>query len=76
MSVAVNRMLVQRSDLLGVMPRTVAREYAALGLLRILPLKLPQPTGPVGVITAAGRPLPPGGAELVQALREAARQRR
>jgi DNA-binding transcriptional LysR family regulator len=75
-SVAVNKMLVQRSDLLGVMPRTVAREYAALGLLRVLPLKLPPPSGPVGVITAGGRPLPPGGAELIQALREAARQRR
>ena len=75
-SVVVNKMLVQRSDMLGVMPRTVAREYAALGLLRILPLRLPQPSGPVGVITAAGRPLPPGGAGLIQALREAARQRR
>lgn len=75
-SVAVNKMLVQRSDMLGVMPRTVAREYAALGLLRILPLKLPPPSGPVGVITPVGRPLPPAGAELIQALREAARQRR
>jgi len=74
-SVVVNKMLVQRSDMLGVMPRTVAREYAALGLLRILPVKLPPPSGPVGVITAVGRPLPPGGAELIQALREAARPR-
>lgn len=75
-SVAVNKMLVQKTDMLGVMPRDVAREYAALGLLRILPVRLPPPSGPVGVITATGRPLPPGGAELIQALREAARQRR
>jgi DNA-binding transcriptional LysR family regulator len=72
-SVAVNKMLVQRSDMLGVMPRDVAREYAALGLLRILPVKLPPPSGPVGVITAIGRPLPPAAADLVQALRETAR---
>jgi DNA-binding transcriptional LysR family regulator len=74
-SVVVNKMLVQKSDMLGVMPRTVAREYAALGLLRILPLKLPPPSGPVGVITAIGRPLPPGAPDLIQALREAARRR-
>jgi DNA-binding transcriptional LysR family regulator len=59
--------------MLGVMPRDVAREYAALGLLRILPVKLPPPSGPVGVITAIGRPLPPAAADLVQALRETAR---
>jgi DNA-binding transcriptional LysR family regulator len=74
-SVAVNKMLVQRSDMLAVMPRTVAREYAALGLLRVLPVKLPPPSGPVGVITAIGRPLTPAAADLVQALREAARRR-
>lgn len=74
-SVVVNKMLVQRSDMLGVMPRTVAREYAALGLLRILPLKLPPPSGPVGVITAVGRPLPPAATALIEALREAAKRR-
>jgi DNA-binding transcriptional LysR family regulator len=72
-SVAVNKMLVQRSDMLGVMPRDVAREYAALGLLRILPVKLPPPSGPVGVITAIGRPLQAATAALIQALRETAR---
>ncbi|HEX9185387.1 MAG TPA: LysR substrate-binding domain-containing protein [Burkholderiales bacterium] len=72
-SVSVNKMLVQRSDMLGVMPRDVAREYAALGLLRILPVKLPPPSGPVGVITAIGRPPSPATLDLIQALRETAR---
>ena len=72
-SIAVNKMLVQKTDMLGVMPRDVAREYAALGLLRVLPVKLPPPSGPVGVITAIGRPLPPAALELMQALREVAR---
>lgn len=75
-SIAVNKMLVQRSDMLGVMPRDVAREYAALGLVRILPVKLPPPSGPVGVITAIGRPLPPAAADLMQALREMGRAAR
>ena len=74
-SIAVNKMLVQKSDLLGVMPRDVAREYAALGLLRVLPVKLPAPSGPVGVITAVGRPLTPAAAALLQALREVRRRR-
>lgn len=73
-SIAVNRMLVQETDMLAVMPRDVAREYAALGLLRVLPVNLPPPSGPVGVITVVGRPLPPATADLVQALREAARR--
>jgi DNA-binding transcriptional LysR family regulator len=72
-SVAVNKMLVQKTDMLGVMPRDVAHEYAALGLLRVLPVKLPPPSGPVGVITAVGRPLPPATLDLIQALRDTAR---
>ena len=75
-SIAVNKMLVQKTDMLGVMPRDVAREYAALGLLRVLPVKLPPPSGPVGLITAIGRPLPPAAGELMQALREVARAAR
>jgi DNA-binding transcriptional LysR family regulator len=72
-AVVVNKMLVQRSDMLAVMPRDVAHEYAALGLLRVLPVKLPPPSGPVGVITAVGRPLPPATRDLIEALRETAR---
>jgi DNA-binding transcriptional LysR family regulator len=73
-SLAVNKMLAQKSDMLAVMPRGAAREYADLGLLRILPVKLPPPSGPVGVITATGRTLAPAAADLVQALREVARE--
>jgi len=72
-SIAVNKMLVQRSDAIAVMPRDVAREYAVLGLVRVLPIALPAPSGPVGLITAVGRPLAPAAADLMQALRDAAR---
>lgn len=76
LSILVNKMLVQKTDMLGVMPRDVAREYAALGLMRVLPVKLPAPSGPVGVIKAIGRPLAPAAADLLQALRQVAREAR
>lgn len=74
LSILVNKMLVQKTDMLGVMPRDVAREYAALGAMRVLPVKLPPPSGPVGVIKAIGRPLAPATADLLQALRQVARE--
>ncbi len=72
MSILINTMLVQETDMLGVMPRDLAGHYARLGRLSVLPVKLPAPSGPVGVITVPGRPLPPAAVDLVQALREAA----
>jgi DNA-binding transcriptional LysR family regulator len=76
MSILTNTMLVKETDMLGVMPRDVAELYAGIGLVRIMPVKLPAPSGPVGVITAAGRALPPAGTDLVQALKEAAGEAR
>ena len=73
MSILVNTMLVQETDALGVMPRDAAEHYEKLGIVRVLPVRLPAPSGPVGVITVAGRTLSPAAADLVQALREAAR---
>jgi DNA-binding transcriptional LysR family regulator len=73
-SILTNTMLVQETDMLGVLPRDVAEHYARLGMVRVLPVKLPAPSGPVGVITAVGRPLPTAATDLVQALRETARE--
>jgi DNA-binding transcriptional LysR family regulator len=73
-SILTNTMLVQETDMLGVLPRAVAEHYVRNGAVRILPVKLPPPSGPVGVITAAGRPLPQAATDLVQALRETARE--
>ena len=72
-SVPVNKLLLQESDMLGVMPYTVAQQYAADGALRILPTQLPPPSGPVGVVTARDR-VSPAAAEFLQALREVARE--
>ena len=67
-------MLVRETDTLAVLPSDVAAHYARGGVLRVLPVNLPAPSGPVGVITAAGRALPPAASDLVQSLRDAARE--
>ena len=74
LSILTNTMLVQETDMLAVMPVKVARHYVDLGAIRILPVKLPAPSGPVGVITLLGVPLTPAATYLVQMLREIARQ--
>jgi DNA-binding transcriptional LysR family regulator len=74
LSILTNRMLVQETDMLAVMPSKVAQHYVNLGLIAILPVKLPPPSGPVGVITLLGRPLTPAATDLVQALGDVARQ--
>jgi DNA-binding transcriptional LysR family regulator len=73
-SILMNTMLVQETDMLGVLPRDVALHYQRNGAMRILPVKLPAPSGPVGIITASGRPMPPAAVDLVQALRETAKE--
>jgi len=74
LSILTNRMLVQETDMLAVMPGKLAQHYVDLGVVRILPVKLPAPSGPVGLITLLGRPLTLAATDLVQALREVARQ--
>ena len=72
LSIPANRILVQETDMLAIMSRRVAQHFVELGEIRILPVKLPALSGPVGVITLTGRPLTPAAMDLVQALREAA----
>jgi DNA-binding transcriptional LysR family regulator len=74
LSILTNTMLVRETDTLAVLPSDVAAHYARSGVLRVLPVNLPPPSGPVGVITAAGRALPPAASDLVQSLRDAARE--
>lgn len=74
LSMLVNQILVLETDMIAIMPRDVAHQFAAPGIARILPVKLPPPSGPVGVITTSGRALPPAATDLIQALRESARE--
>ena len=73
LSILTNKMLVQETDMLAVMPLDIAQHYASLGGITVLPVTLPPPSGPVGVITALGRPLPAAATDLLQCLREVAR---
>lgn len=75
-SILTNIALVRETDMLAVMPRDVAQHYSGLGLVRILSVGLPPPSGPVGVVTVLGRTLPPAATDLIQALRQVASESR
>jgi DNA-binding transcriptional LysR family regulator len=72
-SILTNRVLLRKSDCLGVMPYHVALDDVEHGLLAILPVKLKSLEGPVGVIVRAPGDLPPAASALRECLRAAAK---
>jgi len=72
LSILSNKTLLQETDMLGVMPREVARHYARLGILTLLKVDVPPPSGPVGIVTAAGRPASLATTDFLAALRSVA----
>ena len=68
-SILTNTMLLQETDMLGVLPYNVARHYVAAGSVRVLDVRLPEPSGPVGMITLAGLTGSPVVEPLLEALR-------
>lgn len=59
-SILVNSVLLNGTDAISVLPGSVALHYEKLGLLRTLPLSLPQIFGPIGLITTREQPQPDG----------------
>lgn len=59
--------------MLGVLPRNVAMHYADAGVLALLAVPLPLPSGPVGIITRSAGTSTPASAELLAALRATGR---
>lgn len=55
------------------MARTVARHWAAQGMLAVVRLPVPIELPPVGLITLRGQAITPVTAALVECLREVAR---
>jgi DNA-binding transcriptional LysR family regulator len=55
-----------------VMPASQAAHYARLGVLRVLPVKLPIRVPPIYLITRRAHSLSPAAAEFVALLRPAA----
>jgi DNA-binding transcriptional LysR family regulator len=72
-SILTNRVLLRKSDCVGVMPYHVARDDVEHGLLAILPVKLRAIDSPVGAILRAPGNLPPAASALLECLRIAAR---
>ncbi len=72
-SILTNRVLLRKSDCVGVMPYHVARDDVEHGLLAILPVKLRSIDSPVGAILRAPGNLPPAASALLECLRIVAR---
>ena len=72
-SILTNRVLLRKSDCIGVMPYHVALDDVEHGLLAILPVKLKSIESPVGAILRAPGTLPPAAAALLACLRVAAK---
>jgi DNA-binding transcriptional LysR family regulator len=72
-SILTNRVLLRKSDCIGVMPYHVALDDVEQQLLSILPVKLKSIESPVGAILRAPGNLPPAAAALLECLRVAAR---
>ena len=66
--------LLQQTDSLHAMPLEVARFYASLNILSILPIELPCKMDAFGIITKRGHLLSPGADVLLTAIREAAQE--
>jgi DNA-binding transcriptional LysR family regulator len=73
-SILTNRVLLRKSDCIGVMPYHVALDDVEHQLLSILPVKLKSIESPVGAILRAPGNLPPAASALLECLRIAARE--
>jgi DNA-binding transcriptional LysR family regulator len=72
-SILTNRVLLRKSDCIGIMPYHVALDDVEHELLSILPVKLRSIDSPVGAILRAPGSLPPAANALLECLRVAAR---
>jgi DNA-binding transcriptional LysR family regulator len=72
-SVIATTMLLEQSDMLGILPLDVADHYAERGLLAILPVRLPVTVERIGIVTHTDRVLSPAAEEFVQEVRRIAR---
>ena len=71
-SVVATTMMLERTDMLAVMPRDVAEHYAGRRLVEILKLKLPVSLGRIGIVQHRDRPLSPAGIAFVGEVRRIA----
>lgn len=73
-SVLTNRQLTSETDAISVWPYQVVRQDVREGRLKILPVELPQATGPVGITVRADASPSPAATALLGELRQVARE--
>jgi len=71
-SLLLSQAVIQKSDMLAVVPGRVAAYYRDQGLFAILPFALPLTIPPVGVITHAHRPVSPAVGHFLDVVHEIA----
>lgn len=71
-SVVATTMMLERTDMLAVMPRDVAEHYAGRRLVEILKLKLPVTLGRIGIVTHKDRQLSPAALAFIGEVRRIA----
>ena len=71
-SVVATTMMLERTDMLAVMPRDVAEHYAGRRLVEILRLKLPVTLGRIGIVTHRDRQLSPAALAFIGEVRRIA----
>lgn len=71
-SVVATTMMLERTDMLAVMPHDVAEHYAGRGLVQILKLKLPVTLGRIGIVTHKDRQLSPAAHAFIGEVRQIA----
>jgi LysR family pca operon transcriptional activator len=63
------REMLHATDMISVMPRLMMAGDLLRGTLRVVPLPIPAPPRPAGLILSRDRPLPPAGQAFVACLR-------
>jgi LysR family pca operon transcriptional activator len=63
------REMLHATDMISVMPRLMMAGDLLRGTLRVVPLPIPAPPRPAGLILSRDRPLPPAGEAFVACLR-------
>lgn len=73
-AVLLTATLLPGSDLVAVLPKSVAAFYERQDILKVLAVRLPRQLGPYGIVTRRSRPVAASTALVIDALRAAAAQ--
>jgi len=68
-STVATTVLLEASDMLAIMPASLAAHYARLGVLQVLPVELPVPVPPIHLVMRRHRELSPVALGFVEVLR-------